>query len=74
MSFLLIFVKVLSYFCDNAVCSVTKCDTTAFYDITLKLLKTLGMLALPDLLFLNDSKFSLCSYGVLREKLKFLDF
>nr|ACZ69072.1 hypothetical protein SAP059A_006 [Staphylococcus aureus] len=29
---------------------------------------------MPDLSFLNDSKFSLCSYGVLRENLKFSIF
>ncbi|WP_230107841.1 hypothetical protein, partial [Staphylococcus aureus] len=54
-----------------------KRDTTAFYDITLKLLKTLrmsGFARYPMYTWGQISLMLLRSYGVLREKIKILDF
>ncbi|ASI56730.1 hypothetical protein FORC40_p008 (plasmid) [Staphylococcus aureus] len=39
-----------------------------------KIDEVLKYLALPDTSSIDGVIFSLCSYGVLREKLKFLDF
>ncbi|RNH32679.1 hypothetical protein D1F79_14155 [Staphylococcus aureus] len=76
MSFFIVFCKkVLSYFCDKCCIQCHKSVTLDLNLISLWInLKPLECLALPDISFLNDSKFPLCSYGIFRDKLKFLSF